>query len=126
MTQSPTDQKKPENISGVRDLPGLWPWLPRLATLALTLFTIDYLFNLQLINLVTQVESQFFYMVVALMLPLVFVLWPMNRFASRHKVPWYDILLFLAAAGICGFFVYNAEQILTAAGSTRPRTMRSP
>ncbi|UZD65477.1 TRAP transporter permease [Marinobacter sp. AN1] len=112
MTQSPTDQKKPENISGVRDLPGLWPWLPRLATLALTLFTIDYLFNLQLINLVTQVESQFFYMVVALMLPLVFVLWPMNRFASRHKVPWYDILLFLAAAGICGFFVYNAEQIL--------------
>ncbi|MCK7542573.1 TRAP transporter permease [Marinobacter bryozoorum] len=112
MTQSPTDEKKPENISGVRDLPGLWPWLPRLATLALTLFTIDYLFNLQLINLVTQVESQFFYMVVALMLPLVFVLWPMNRFASRHKVPWYDILLFLAAAGICGFFVYNAEQIL--------------
>ncbi|SET45365.1 TRAP transporter, 4TM/12TM fusion protein [Marinobacter segnicrescens] len=112
MTQSPIDEKKPENISGVRDLPGLWPWLPRLATLALTLFTIDYLFNLQLINLVTQVESQFFYMVVALMLPLVFVLWPMNRFASRHKVPWYDILLFLAAAGICGFFVYNAEQIL--------------
>lgn len=112
MTQSPTDEKKPENISGVRDLPGLWPWLPRLATLALTLFTIDYLFNLQLINLVTQVESQFFYMVVTLMLPLVFVLWPMNRFASRHKVPWYDILLFLAAAGICGFFVYNAEQIL--------------
>ncbi|MGM0571449.1 TRAP transporter permease [Marinobacter sp.] len=112
MTQTSIDEQKPENISGVRELPGLWPWLPRLATVALTLFTIDYLFNLQLINVVTQVESQFFYMVVALMLPLVFLLWPMNRFASRHKVPWYDIILFLAATGICGFFVYNAEQIL--------------
>ena len=112
MTQTSTDAPKPENISGVRDLPGLWPWLPRLATLALTLFTIDYLFNLQLINVITQVESQFFYTVVALTLPLVFLLWPMNRWASRSRVPWYDILLFLAACGICGFFVLNAEQIL--------------
>ncbi|WP_148864238.1 TRAP transporter permease [Marinobacter fonticola] len=112
MTQEPSSSPDREKISGVRQLPGAWPWIPRLTTLALTLFTIDYLFNLQLINVVTQVESQFFYTVVALMLPLVFLLWPMHRRAARESVPWYDVLLFIAAGGICGFFVYNAEAIL--------------
>ncbi|MEP4467385.1 TRAP transporter permease [Marinobacter alexandrii] len=102
----------PENISGIRQLTGFWLWIPRLATVILTLLTLDYLFNLQLINFVTQVESQFFYTVVTLMLPLVYVLWPMNRHSSRTRVPWYDVLLFLATTGICGFFVFNAEQIL--------------
>jgi len=112
MTQTPAIDLDSERVSGIRQLVGGWLWIPRLFTLILTLLTIDYLFNLQLINLVTQVESQFFYTVVALMLPLVFLLWPMNRFAARNKVPWYDVLLFVASAVICGFFVFNAEQIL--------------
>ncbi|WP_339803876.1 TRAP transporter permease [uncultured Marinobacter sp.] len=109
---TPPETVKPEQISGIRTLSGFWLWVPRLATVALTLFTLDYLFNLQLINIITQVESQFFYTVVALMLPLVFLLWPMHRFSTLDRVPWYDALLFVAAAGICGFFVFNAEQIL--------------
>lgn len=112
MTQTPAIDLDSERVSGIRQLVGGWLWIPRLFTLILTLLTIDYLFNLQLINLVTQVESQFFYTVVALMLPLVFLLWPMNRFAARNKLPWYDVLLFVASAVICGFFVFNAEQIL--------------
>ncbi|MFL1482679.1 TRAP transporter permease [Marinobacter sp. LN3S78] len=112
MTQAPATSPDRDNVSGIRRPGGFWPWVPRLFTLALTLFTIDYLFNLQLINVVTQVESQFFYTVVALMLPLVFLLWPMNRYAARDRVPWYDIMLFVASAGICGFFVVNAEPIL--------------
>ncbi|MFC4258165.1 TRAP transporter permease [Marinobacter lacisalsi] len=113
MTQPPeTTSPDREKVAGIRRPGGFWPWVPRLATVALTLFAIDYLFNLQLINVVTQVESQFFYTVVALMLPLVFVLWPFNRHSARNRVPWYDILLFLASIGICGFFVINAEQIL--------------
>ena len=112
MTQPSTIDIDRENVSGIRQLKGLWLWVPRFSTLVLTLLTIDYLFNLQLINLVTQVESQFFYTVVALMLPLVFLLWPMNRFSTRNRVPWYDGLFFVAATLICGFFVFNSEQIL--------------
>lgn len=112
MSETHNIEPSKENVSGIRRLSGGWPWVPRVATLVLTLLTIDYLFNLQLINIVTKVESQFFYVVVALMLPLVFLLWPMLRHASRNKVPWYDIILFLAASVICGFFVYNAETIL--------------
>jgi len=112
MNQANDSTSESENISGIRHLTGAWVWVPRLATLALTLFTLDYLFNLQLINIVTQLESQFFYVVVGLMLPLVFILWPMTRSSPRNRVPWYDVILFLSALSICSFFVYNAENIL--------------
>lgn len=110
MTHAPAQAK--QKVSGIRQLTEGWLWVPRLFTVVLTLLAIDYLFNLQLINLVTQLESQFFYVVVALMLPLVFLLWPMNRFAARNKVPWYDIFLFVASFAICSFFVLNAGEIL--------------
>lgn len=99
-------------VSGVRDLPGLWPWLPRLATLVLTLLTLDYVLNLGFFKLITALESQFLYTVVALMLPLVFILWPIKTGIASKRVPWYDLLLFLLAAAVCGYFVYNAERIL--------------
>lgn len=99
-------------VSGVRDLPGQWPWLPRLATLVLTLLTLDYVLNLGFFKLITAVESQFLYTVVALMLPLVFILWPIKAGIASKRVPWYDLLLFLLAAAVCGYFVYNAERIL--------------
>lgn len=103
---------EPEQISGIRTLEGGWQWLPRLAALVLTLTSLDYLLNLGYLSLITRVESQFFYTVVALMLPLVYILWPMWPGASRTRVPWYDAVLFLFALGVCGWFVYNAEQIL--------------
>lgn len=99
-------------VSGIRSLSGFWLWVPRLATLTLTLITLDYLFNLQLINFITQVESQFFYTVVTLMLPLVFLLWPRSKHSPKDRVPWYDALLFVASTAICGYFVFNAERIL--------------
>ncbi|SEO81060.1 TRAP transporter permease [Aquisalimonas asiatica] len=107
-----TNVPEPEQISGVRTLQGAWPWLPRLAALILSLTALDYLLNLGYLSVITRVESQFFYTVVALMLPLVYILWPMWPGASRTRVPWYDVVLFLFALGVCGYFVYNAEQIL--------------
>lgn len=112
MNQPKDSASEPESVSGIRQLTGAWLWVPRLATVILTLLTLDYLFNLQLINAVTQLESQFFYVVVGLMLPLVFILWPMNRLSPRNRVPWYDVILFFSAVIICAFFVYNAEDIV--------------
>ncbi len=109
---STTDAPAPEQISGVRRLPGCWPWLPRLAALSLALITLDYLLNLGLLTVFTRVESQFFYTVVALMLPLVYLLWPIWPGVHSDRVPWYDVLLFLFAAAVCGYFAFNAERIV--------------
>ena len=107
-----TGEPTAKQVSGVRDLQGLWPWLPRLATLVLTVLTLDYVLNLGYFSLVTAVESQFLYTVVALMVPLVFIMWPAFSGGDRRRVAWYDVLLFLLAVGTCGYFVYNAERIL--------------
>ncbi|HCR79977.1 MAG TPA: C4-dicarboxylate ABC transporter, partial [Alcanivorax sp.] len=78
----------------------------------LTVLTLDYVLNLGFFSLVTAVESQFLYTVVALMVPLVFIMWPAFSGGDRRRVAWYDVLLFLLAVGTCGYFVYNAERIL--------------
>lgn len=112
MESHPHREPTAKQVSGVRELPGLWLWLPRLATLVLTVLTLDYVLNLGYFSLVTAVESQFLYTVVALMVPLVFIMWPAFSGGDRRRVPWYDVLLFLIALGTCGYFVYSAERIL--------------
>lgn len=99
-------------IAGIRKLPEKWAWLPRLSTLVLTVTALDYLLNLGFFSFITSVESQFFYAVVALMLPQVYLLWPISERAARDRVPWYDVLLYLIALVVCGYFVYHGESIL--------------
>ena len=99
-------------IAGIRSLPEKWAWLPRLSTLVLTITALDYLLNLGFFAFITSVESQFFYAVVALMLPQVYLLWPISERAARNRVPWYDVLLYLIALGVCGYFVFHGERIL--------------
>ncbi|WP_150305526.1 TRAP transporter permease [Pseudomonas saliphila] len=99
-------------IAGIRHLPEKWAWLPRLSTLVLTVTALDYLLNLGFFSFITSVESQFFYAVVALMLPQVYLLWPISARATRDRVPWYDVLFYLIALVVCGYFVYHGERIL--------------
>ncbi|MCC5860151.1 MAG: TRAP transporter fused permease subunit, partial [Ectothiorhodospiraceae bacterium] len=113
-------QNKPEQVSGVRELQGLWRYLPALCALLLTLLTLDYHFNLRLLGGYTMLDTQFFYAVVAFMLPLVYLLWPAWGRAKRDSLPWYDILLFLVALTVCSFFVYYAEDILDRGWSFGP------
>lgn len=104
--------KAKEQVSQVRSLPHALRWLPGTVTVLLILMTLDYLFNLGWFTVVTGLETQFYYAVVALLLPLVYLLWPMRAGRQDQAVPWYDYLLFAATAVVGGYFVVNAEPIL--------------
>ena len=67
-----------EKISQIRELPLALRWVPATVTVLLMMMTLDYLFNWGLLTFVTGLETQFYYAVVALLLPLVFLLWPMR------------------------------------------------
>jgi TRAP transporter 4TM/12TM fusion protein len=110
-TAVPTPEA-PDQISPIRKLPGLWAYLPGTASVVLTLLTLDHLLNLQFFIGYTLLQNQFYYLVVTIMLPLVYLLWPAWRRAPGDYVPWYDVLLFAAALIVCGFFVANSENIL--------------
>jgi TRAP transporter 4TM/12TM fusion protein len=112
MNHTPSAKEVADQVSHIRHLPGLWRSLPGIATILLTLLTLDSLLNTKFFIGYTLLQNQFFYLVVALMLPLVFLLWPATARASRDTLPWHDILLFFVTAVVCGYFVANSENIL--------------
>lgn len=105
-------QQVKEKISQIRQLPVALRWIPASVTVILMLMTLDYLFNLGLFTFVTGLETQFYYAVVALLLPLVFLLWPMRSSQQEQPIPWYDYLLSASTLIVGGYFVYNAVPIL--------------
>lgn len=115
-TQGDSPQQVKEKISQIRQLPTWLNWIPGAVTIALMLMTLDYLFNLGMLNIVTGLETRFYYAVVALLLPLVYLLWPL-RAAAQHgpipwPIPWYDYLLSAATLAVGGYFVFHADSIL--------------
>ncbi|RCV87531.1 TRAP transporter permease [Billgrantia montanilacus] len=101
-----------EKVTHVRPLPPALRWVPGAVTVLLMLMTLDYLFNTGWLRFITGLETQFYYAVVALLLPLVYLLWPIKSSLQHRPVPWYDYTLCLATLIVGGYFVYNAESIL--------------
>jgi TRAP transporter 4TM/12TM fusion protein len=56
-------------------------------------------------------ETQYFYAMLALLLPLVFLLYPIGK-ADRDRVPVLDWLIAAAAFGIPAYFVFQSDPIL--------------
>lgn len=104
-------ERQEQEGTGTRELTSVLRFVPGTLASLLILLTIEFLFNLRVFG-VPMLETQFYYAVVALMLPLVFLLWPAHRHASRTSVPWYDLLLVVVTFATCGYFVYRAESIL--------------
>ncbi|MCE8050945.1 TRAP transporter fused permease subunit [Halomonas daqingensis] len=101
-----------EKVTHIRTLPLALRWIPGAVTVVLMAMTLDYLFNLGWLRFVTGLETQFYYAVVALLLPLVYLLWPITPSLQHRPVPWYDYALSLATLIVGGYFVYHAESIL--------------
>lgn len=111
MSAAANDGQQEHEATGNRELTSILRFVPGTLASLLILLTIEFLFNLRVFGM-PMLETQFYYAVVALMLPLVFLLWPAHRHASRTSVPWYDLLLMVVAFATCGYFVYRAESIL--------------
>ncbi|MBB3332391.1 TRAP transporter 4TM/12TM fusion protein [Halomonas campaniensis] len=101
-----------EKIRQMRTLPLPLRWIPGAVTVALLLMTLDYLFNFGHLTFITGLETQFYYAVVALLLPLIYLLWPLTPAGQHRPIPWYDYLLSAVTLSVSGYFVINADSIL--------------
>jgi TRAP transporter 4TM/12TM fusion protein len=82
-------------VSRVRTLQGFWRWALIVAT-ALTIFLcINQQFTLRFFVGYTQLNTEYFYLLIALMLPFTFLIFPGTSKASLDRIPWYDIALFV-------------------------------
>ncbi|MCB1740635.1 MAG: TRAP transporter permease, partial [Gammaproteobacteria bacterium] len=56
-------------------------------------------------------ETEYFYFMLALLLPLPFVVYPLTPRSQEH-LPWYDLLLSLLAMAVAAYFCIMGNEIL--------------
>jgi TRAP transporter 4TM/12TM fusion protein len=83
-------------VTRVRILRGAWRWALVVATAATILLCINQQFSLRFFIGYTQLNTEYFYLLIALMLPFTFLIFPGTGTSPLDRMPWYDILLFVA------------------------------
>src|ERR1700745_917940 len=83
-------------VSRVRTLRGAWRWALIVATAITILLCINQQFSLRFFIGYTQLNTEYFYLLIALMLPFTFLIFPGTETSPLDRIPWYDILLFVA------------------------------
>ena len=93
----------------VRRLAGVWRWLLIVAT-GLTIFLcINQQFTLRFFIGYTQLNTEYFYLLILCMLPFTFLIFPATGTASLDRVPWYDIALFVATIASSAYLMMNVR-----------------
>src|SRR6201991_4802921 len=81
-------------VTRVRALRGGWRWALVVATAAVILLCINQQFSLRFFVGYTQLNTEYFYLLIALMLPFTFLIFPGTETAPLDRIPWYDLLFF--------------------------------
>lgn len=97
-------------VTRVRALHGVWRWALMAATLATILLCINQQFALRFLMDYTQLNTEYFYLLIALMLPFTFLMFPGTPKADLDRVPWYDLLLFVATFAAAIFLMLNIRK----------------
>src|SRR5215510_8127841 len=83
-------------VTRVRSLRGAWRWALVVATAATILLCINQQFSLRFFIGYTQLNTEYFYLLIALMLPFTFLIFPNSTTSPLDRIPWYDLLFFAA------------------------------
>src|SRR5258708_6749074 len=86
-------------VTRVRVLRGGWRWALVAATAATILLCINQQFSLRFFVDYTQLNTEYFYLLIALMLPFTFLIFPNSEKSPLDRIPWYDLVLFVATFG---------------------------
>ncbi|MFC2066936.1 TRAP transporter permease, partial [Chloroflexota bacterium] len=93
-----------------RNLSGFWRVLFMASTAAGCLISIYYIFAMSYFGVFYL--TRYLAVFMGLFFPFVFLLFPASSSASRDKVPWYDILLFICALILPVWLTIHATDIL--------------
>ena len=94
----------------VRKLTGFWRWALIIATAVTIILCINQQFTLRFFVGYTQLNTEYFYLLIACMLPFTFLIFPGSGKAPLDRVPWYDVVLFLATLAASLFLMSKVRQ----------------
>jgi TRAP transporter 4TM/12TM fusion protein len=78
-------------------------------TVAVMLLSLNQQFTLRFFVEYTLLDTEFYWILLALLLPLAFVVYPAARGRSTDRVPLHDVLLFGAATALAALFYWTAR-----------------
>ncbi len=106
----PHNAPQDAEVTRVRSLSGAWRWL-LIASAALTIFLcVNQQFTLKFFVGFTPLNTEYYYALILITLPFVFVVFPSSERAPIDRVPWYDLLLFVATALVSMYFIANIRK----------------
>src|SRR5581483_1740832 len=97
-------------VTRVRRLSGVWRWLLILATAATIFLCINQQFTLRFFVGFTQLNTEYYYLLIVCMLPFTFLIFPGSEKAPLDRVAWYDVVLFVATLGSGIYLMLNVRK----------------
>ncbi len=97
-------------VTRVRRLSGVWRWLLILATAATIFLCINQQFTLRFFVGFTQLNTEYYYLLIVCMLPFTFLIFPGSEKAPLDRIAWYDVLLFLASIASGLYLMFNVRK----------------
>ncbi|MBR0713327.1 TRAP transporter permease [Bradyrhizobium liaoningense] len=97
-------------VTRVRSLRGAWRWALLVLTAATILLCVNQQFSLRFFIDYTQLNTEYFYLLIALMLPFTFLMFPGSETAPLDRIPWYDLLLFAATFVSAIWLMFNIRK----------------
>ncbi len=94
----------------VRVLPRPWRWALIASSAATILLCVNQQFALRFLVGFTPLNTEYYYALVLVALPFVFPAFPGSRRAPLDRVPWYDALLFAAAAAVAAYLLAHIRR----------------
>ncbi len=99
-----------EAASGRRQLTGVWSIVVLAWTVVVLLLCFNQQFTLRFLIGFTMLDTEYFWALVALLVPLAFILYPLAPGRGIDRVPVYDVLLFLAASALSVAMILVARE----------------
>jgi TRAP transporter 4TM/12TM fusion protein len=114
-TPDPPDIPVESEVARLRQPQGAVKYILIASTILAILAACNQLFNLHFAVGAILLQNQYYYLLIAILLPLAFILFP-ARIGSDPgtKVPWYDIVLALVAFFACLYLVWIGRKIVEA------------
>ncbi len=97
-------------VTRVRRLTGPWRWLLVLMTAVTIALCINQQFTLRFFIGYTQLNTEYYYLLILCMLPFTFLIFPGSARAALDRVPWYDAVLFVATVAASLYLMLNVRK----------------
>ncbi len=79
-------------------------------TAAVIALCLNQQFTLRFLADVTLLDTEYFWILIALLLPLAFIVYPAHPQADPRRVPWYDVALFAACTALAVGYAWTARE----------------